>query len=91
MSSKCEHCGKQGMEWDFAWGPGPTCRHPRIDDPAVGGWICQYKPPKEGVKLVAERVEFFRCPVCREPHTPDAFKDGSLLCKGCGNTITLEG
>lgn len=89
MSNKCEHCGK--TDFDLAWGPGPSCRWPRVHDPAVGGWTCQYKAPKDGVKLVAERVEFFRCPVCRESHAPEAFKDGSLLCKVCGNTITLEG
>lgn len=87
MSSKCEHCGKTRFQFDHAWDT-PKCLRPEIFDPAVGGWVCKYKPPQEGDKpLVAQRVEVLICPVCRQSHNEGAFKDGSLMCSGCSNTI----
>lgn len=88
MTGKCQHCGK--TDFDLAYGAGPDCRRPHIEDAAVGGWACGYIPPREGQALVAVPVAMFGCPVCRCTHAPSHFKDGSLFCRGCGNTITLE-
>lgn len=55
------------------------------------GWVCKYKAPQGDKPLVAKRVVMLVCPECRQSHDEGAFKDGSLMCKGCGNTITLGG
>lgn len=92
----CPHCGKKRENYDFdlAYGTGPNCLRPTIIDPAVGGWLCSYKPPKsvDGVPQLtaSERREARVCPVCEEVHMLDRFVDGALRCHGCGNTITLE-
>lgn len=91
-NGECQHCHKKGLEWDFAWGPGPSCRNPHIEDPAVGGWVCKYRPQDDDAQpLVAERVEAFACPVCRRLHLGGDFEGRTLMCRGCGNDISQGG
>lgn len=90
MTQECQHCGKTRFQFDHAW-DNPRCLRPEISDPAVGGWVCTYKPAPlvDGVPQTAViREVVLRCPMCREVHTPESFKDGKKHCSGCGNTIT---
>lgn len=62
MSGECKHCGKKGFDFDLAYGSGPDCLNPRVDDPAVGGWACQYKPaePAPNPKTLGEIISAAR-------------------------------
>lgn len=95
MNEECQHCGKKGLDFDLAYGTGPNCRHPRLIDPAVGGWLCNYKAPQliDGQpQLVASKpVPAVACPVCDQVHLVADFKEGWRHCNGCGNRIALGG
>lgn len=62
MSGKCQHCGKEGFDFDLAYGSGPDCLDPSVRDPAVGGWTCQYKPaePKPAPVTLGEIIRAVR-------------------------------
>lgn len=92
MTQECPHCGKKGGEFDLAW-EGKQCRRPVIIDPAVGGWLCGYKPLPvvDGVTQdVAIKVMKLKCPLCGDLHDPATFIGGKKHCAGCGNTIRSE-
>jgi len=80
MTQECLHCGKKGIEFDLAW-EGKQCRRPVIIDPAVGGWLCGYKPLPV-VDGVTQDVG--------DLHDPTTFVGGKKHCAGCGHTIRSE-
>lgn len=96
---KCEHCGKEGFDFDYPGGfgcppSGPNCKRALIIGPGVGEWECSYIPPRiiDGepqlqattVKLVA----MTQCPVCDTEHRVDSFSDGWKVCHQCGHRIS---
>lgn len=97
---KCEHCGKEGFDFDFPGGlgcppSGPNCKRAIVYGPGVGEWDCAYVPPNviDGepqltVKTVA-MVAMAKCPVCNTEHRSDSFVDSHKVCLSCGNQIRL--
>lgn len=97
---KCEHCGKEGFDFDYPGGlgcppSGPACKRALVYGPGVGEWDCAHIPPKmiDGKpKLTAEAVwlvAMTKCPVCDTEHRADSFTDGWKMCGHCGYRINL--